>query len=122
LILRETRSHGSLEDNINRSLKICTAHQMYSGDEIGKNEMGGSCSTYGEMRYGYRVSVEKPEGEIPVGRPRRRLEDTIRIDVQEVGWGHGLDRAESEWGRWRALLNEVIKLRLIYNAGNFLNS
>jgi len=96
LSLRETRSQGSGEDNINRSLMICTAHQMYSGEEIGKNETGGPCSTYGEMTGGYRVSVEKPEGKSPVGRPRRRLEDIIRIDVQEVGWGYGLDRSESE--------------------------
>jgi hypothetical protein len=69
---------------------------MYSGDEIGKNEMGGPCSMYGEMRDGYRGLVEKPEGKSPVGRPRRRLENIIRIDVQEVGWGHGLDRSDSE--------------------------
>jgi hypothetical protein len=75
---------------------ICTAHQTYSGDEIGKNEMGRPCSTYREMRDGYRVLVEKSEGQSPVGRPRRRLEEIIRIDVQDVGWGHGLDRCDSE--------------------------
>jgi hypothetical protein len=68
---------------------------MYSGDEIWKNEMGGPCSTYGEMTDGYRVLMEKPEGKSPVGRPGRRLEDIITIDVQEVGWGHGLDRSDS---------------------------
>jgi len=84
---RQTRSQGSEEDNIKRSLIICTAHQMYSGDEIGKNEIGGPCSTYGEKRDGYRVLVEKSEGKSLVGRPRPRLEDIISIDVQEVGWG-----------------------------------
>jgi len=96
LSLRETRSQGSGEDNIKRSLMIGTIHQMYSGDEIGTNERGGPCGTYGEMRDVYRILVEKPEGKSPVGRPRRRLEDIIRIDVQEVGWGHGLDRSDSE--------------------------
>jgi hypothetical protein len=49
---------------------ICTTHQMYSGDEIGTNEMGGPCGTYGEMRDGYMILVEKPEGKSLVGRPR----------------------------------------------------
>jgi hypothetical protein len=62
---------------------------MYSGNNIGKNEMGGPCSTYGEMRDGYRVLVEKPEGKSPAGRPRRRLGDIIRIYGQEVGWWQG---------------------------------
>jgi hypothetical protein len=48
---------------------IFTAHQMYSGDEIGKNEMGEPCSTCGEMRDGYRVMVEKPEGKIQLEDP-----------------------------------------------------
>jgi hypothetical protein len=45
----------------------------------------------GERRDAYRALVEKPEGRIPLGRPRRRWEDNIKMDLQEVEWGHGLD-------------------------------
>jgi len=89
LSLRETRSEWSGEDNIKRSLMIFTAHQIYSGDEIGKNEVCGPCSTCGEMRDGYRVLVEKSEGKSPVGRSRRRLEDVIRIDFKK--WDGDMD-------------------------------
>jgi hypothetical protein len=41
----------------------------------------------GERRGVYRVLVEKPEGRRPLGRPRRRWEDNIKMDLQEVGWG-----------------------------------
>jgi len=44
----------------------------------------------------YRVLVGEPEGKRPVGRPRRRWDDNIRMDLQEVGmWVYGLDRAGS---------------------------
>jgi hypothetical protein len=44
-----------------------------------------------ERRGAYRVLVGVSEGKWPLGRPRRRWEDNIKIYVQEVGWGHGLD-------------------------------
>jgi hypothetical protein len=47
--------------------------------------MGGACSTCGERIVAYRVSVGKPEGKRPLGRPRHRWEDNIKMDVQEVG-------------------------------------
>ena len=47
----------------------------------------------GERRGGYRVLVGKPEGMKPLGRPRRRLEDNINMDLQEVGCG-GMDWVE----------------------------
>ena len=47
--------------------------------------MGGACSTYGERRGVYRVFVGKPEGQKSFGRPRRRWEDNIKMDLQEVG-------------------------------------
>ena len=46
--------------------------------------MGGACSTYGESGGVYRVLVGKPEGKRPLGRPRRRWEDNIKMDLQEV--------------------------------------
>jgi hypothetical protein len=44
-----------------------------------------------ERRSSYRVLVEKPEGPRPLGTTRYRWEDNITMDLQEVGWGHGLD-------------------------------
>jgi hypothetical protein len=45
----------------------------------------------GERRGVYRVLVGKPEGKRPLGRPRRRWEENIKMDLEEVGWGLGLD-------------------------------
>ena len=49
--------------------------------------MDGACSAYGERRDVYRVLVGKPEGKRPLGRPRRRWEDNIKMDLKEVGCG-----------------------------------
>ena len=46
-------------------------------------------------RGAYRVLVGKPEGRRPFGRPRRRWEDNIKMDLTEVGWEHELDRTGS---------------------------
>jgi hypothetical protein len=72
------------------------------GDEIEKNEMGGACSTHGERRGVYRVLAGKPEGKIPLGRPRSRWEDNIKMDLQEVGC-RGMDWNELalDRDRWR---------------------
>jgi hypothetical protein len=53
--------------------------------------MGGEYSTYGEKRGAYRILVRRPEGRRPLGRARRRWDDNIKMDLEEVGWGHGLD-------------------------------
>jgi len=52
--------------------------------------MGGACSACGEGRGIYRVLVGKPEGKKPLGRPRCRWEDNIKMDLQEVGIWTGL--------------------------------
>jgi len=67
----------------------------------------------GEKRGVYRVLVEQPEGKGPLGRPRRRWEDNIKMDLQEVGCG-GMDRIElaQDRDRWRALVNVVMNLRV----------
>ena len=64
-------------------LKAPDTHGHYSGDQNKKNEMGWSHSTYGEVAF--MVFVGKHEGRRPLGRPRRRREDNIKMDLQEVG-------------------------------------
>jgi hypothetical protein len=67
----------------------------------------------GEKRNGYRLLVGKPEGKKPIGRPRRRRVDNIRMDLGEVGWGDvdwiGLAQDRN---RWRTLVNSVLNLRV----------
>jgi hypothetical protein len=57
--------------------------------------------------------VGKPEGKRPPGRPTRRWEDNIKMDLREIGWG-GMDWIDLAQGRdqWRALVNTVMNLRV----------
>jgi len=57
------------------------------GDPLEKNEMGGACSTMWQRRGSYRVLMGKPEGKRPLGRPRRRWEDNIKVDLHDVVCG-----------------------------------
>jgi hypothetical protein len=67
----------------------------------------------GEERGVHRVLVRKPEGKRPLGRPRRRWENNIKMDVQEVGGGHGdwMELAQDRDG-WRTLVSTVKNLRV----------
>jgi hypothetical protein len=64
-----------------------------------------------ENRNACRLLVEKPEGKRPLGSPRRRWVDNIRMDLGELGWGDvdwiGLAQDRN---RWRALMNSVLNL------------
>ena len=87
--------------------------QYCSGDQIEKNEIGGACSTYGERRVVYRILVGKSEGKIPLGRPRRRWEDNIKMDLQEVGCENmDWNDVAQDRGSWRAFVNAVMNLRV----------
>ena len=67
----------------------------------------------GERRGVYRVLVGEPEGKRPLGKPRRRWEDSIKIGLQEVRC-EGIDWIDlaQDRDRWRALVNAVMNLRV----------
>ena len=67
-----------------------------------------------EGRGVHKVSVGKPEGKRPLGRPRRRWEDHIKMDLEEVGRGCGdwMELAQDR-DRWRALVSTVMNFRVV---------
>ena len=71
----------------------------------------GHVARMGERKGVCRVLMGKPEGKRPVGRPRRRWEDNIKMDLQEVECG-GMDWIELAQDRdgWRALVNAIMSL------------
>jgi len=83
----------------------------------------GHVARMDEERGVKRVLVEKPEGTRPLGRPRCRWVDTIRMALQEVGCGY-MDWIGLAWDRdsCLTLLSAVMNLRVPLNAGNFLSS
>jgi hypothetical protein len=65
----------------------------------------------GEKSRAYRILVGRPEGRRPLGRPRRRWEDNIKMDLQDVGWlGMNWIELAQDRDRWRALVTAVMNL------------
>jgi hypothetical protein len=102
-----------------RKLHNKELHDLYCSPSIiriikpRRMRLAGNVARMGEKRNAYRLLVGKPEGKRPLGRPRRRWVDNIRMDVGEVGWddvdwiGLAKDR-----NRWRAVVNSVLNLRV----------
>jgi hypothetical protein len=86
-------------------LKIIKSRRMRWADHVAR---------MGVKRNAYRLLVGKPEGKRPLGSPRLRWVDNIRMDLGEVGWGVvewiGLAKDRN---RWRALVNSVLNLRVL---------
>jgi hypothetical protein len=93
-----------------RKLHSEELHNLYSYPDIIRQVMSrqirwaGHVARMGEERKVYKVLVGKPEGKRPLGRPRRRWEDGIRMDLREIGLG-GVDwiRLSQDRDRWRAV-------------------
>jgi len=73
----------------------------------------GHVARMGQTRGAYRILVWRPEGKRPLGRSRRRWEDNIKMDLQEVGW-RGMDWIDlaQDMDSCRNLVTAVMKLRL----------
>jgi hypothetical protein len=107
--------------NIHRVRKLHDEelHDLYSSPSIvrimklKRMRCAEHVARMGEKRNAYRLLVGKSEGKRPLGRPRRRWLDSIRMDLVEVGWG------DVDWiglaqdrGRWRALVNSAMNIRV----------
>jgi hypothetical protein len=80
---------------------------------VKEDEVGRACSPNGEKRNAYRLLAGKPEGKRPLGRPRRRWVDNIKMDLSKIGWG-SVDwiALAQDRDKWRALVNAVMNLRV----------
>jgi hypothetical protein len=92
---------------------LCSSPSLIRIIKSRRMRWAGHVARMGEKRNAYRLLVGNPEGKGPVGRPRRRWVDNIRMDLGEVGWGDvdwiGLAK---DWNRWRALVNSVLNLQV----------
>jgi hypothetical protein len=91
-------------------------HNLYSSPSIIriiKSRWAGHVARMGEKRNVYRLLVGKPEGKRPLGRPRCRWVDNIKMDLLEIGLNvvDWIGLAQDRY-RWRALVNSVMNLRV----------
>ncbi|KAJ4448827.1 hypothetical protein ANN_00218 [Periplaneta americana] len=102
-----------------RKLHNTELHALYSSPDIIRNlksrrlRWAGHVARMGESRNAYRVLVGRPEGKRPLGRPRRRWEDNIKMDLREVGYDDRdwLNLAQDR-DRWRAYVRAAMNLRV----------
>jgi hypothetical protein len=93
-----------------RNFTVCT-HPQISLGKSRRMMWAGHVACMGEERKVLKVLVGNPEGKRPLGRPRRRWEDGIRMDLRETGLG-GVDwiRLAQDRDRWRAVASAVMNL------------
>jgi hypothetical protein len=94
-------------------------HGLYSSRRIVKMikarmmRWAGHEASIGEVRGAYNILAGRPEGRRPLGRPRRRWEDNIKIDLREIGfWDMDWIHWAQDGDKWRALVNKVMNLRV----------
>jgi hypothetical protein len=101
-----------------RKLHNAELHNWYSSSSIItmiKPRWAGHIARTGEKRNAYRILVGKTEGQSPLGRPRCRWLDIIKMDIKGIGWG-GMDWIDlaQDMDHWSALVNTVMILRVPY--------
>ena len=115
------RVFGPKRDEITgewRKLHNEELRDLYSLPNIGRvvksrrKRWAGIVARMGEGRGVYRVLVGKPQGKRPLGRPRRRWEDNIKMDLWEVGGGGDWMELAQDRGRLCALVNTVMNFRV----------
>jgi transcription termination factor 2 len=116
------RIFGPKRDDVTgdwRKLHNEEIHNLYSSPDIigmiksRRMRWAGHVARMGETRNAYRILVGKPEGKRPLGRPRCRWVDNIKMDLREIGWD-GVDWSQlaQDRDKWRALVNTVMNLRV----------
>jgi hypothetical protein len=117
---RVPRIFGTKRDEVTggwRKLHNEELHSLYSSPSrmIKSRRMRwvGHVTGMGAKRNAYRILVGKPEGKRPLGRPRHRWVDSIKINLREIGWGgvNWIDLAQDR-DQWRAPVNTVMNLRV----------
>jgi hypothetical protein len=73
--------------------------------------VGGTCGTHGERRSVKRIFIGRPEGKRPLGRPRCRWEDNIKMDIREIGInGANWIQLAQDRVQWLAFVNMIMNL------------
>jgi hypothetical protein len=118
-ILRRIFGPKREEDGSWRKLHNDELHDLYSSPDIVREIKSrrmwwaGHVARMGEWRGVYRVLVGRPEGKIPLGRPRLRWKDNIKVDLWEIGIdGANWIQLAQDRGQWRACVNTVMNLRV----------
>jgi hypothetical protein len=94
-------------------------HNLYASPSIirmlksRRMRWAGHVTRMGEKRNAYRILVGNPEGKRPLGRPKRRWMNNIKMDLRQIGWD-GMDWIDlaQDRDKWRALVNPVMNLRV----------
>jgi hypothetical protein len=105
---------GNGKNYILRSLVICILTKYCAGCKTGKNEMGGACGAYGGSESCSQGSGGEILGKETLGRRRRRWDDNIKMDLQDVegACGDWMELAQDS-ERWRALVSAVMNFRVL---------
>jgi hypothetical protein len=93
---------------------LCSSPDIIRQVKSRRMSWAGHVARMGEKRKMYKVLEGKPEGKRPLGRPRRRWEDGIRMDLGEIGlWSVDWIRLAQDRNRWRAVVSVVMNLRVL---------
>jgi len=119
LTLREERRLRVIENRVlrrklhNKELNdLCSSANIVRVMKSRRMRWAGHVARIGECRSVYRDLVRKPEGKRPLGKPRRKWEDNINMNLREVGWGMDWINLAQDREGWRALENAVMNLRV----------